>query len=221
MANLFPKLIAQIAKIEANQYLDRYRPPSYDDVLHDGLVGSGEMLGTTAGMVGGAAIGGLPGAIAGPGVLAPLGALAGGWVGHGAYHEGRLIKDIISHSENWTVDAAGAIVPVMPPSAAPSNTNYSNGSGTQPVRPSSPVRNSAQPSASGDQSTVGYRSSVFDTGAPPLSFVTSPSRDTPGGLPGLLAEAGFSDPRYPNSPTPGGLPRLILEYLRTDPSRSD
>lgn len=220
--NLLSKLIAAIGRQEAIKYLGQDRPPAYDDVLHDGLVGSGEVvgtaLGTTAGVLGGHAIGGVPGAVAGSVALGSLGHLAGGWAGHIGYLQGPLIKDIISHPENWTVDAAGAIVPVMPPAAAPPDANNSNDSGGQPVRRLSTKWDAVQPSSAG-RSAAGFRPGVFDTGAPSLPFVTSTS--TLGGVPGLLAEAGLTDPRYPGSPEPSGLPGLILQYLRSNASRSN
>lgn len=114
---------------------------------HNGLVGSGEVvgtaLGTTAGVLGGQAMAGVPGAIA-SGRLGLVGQ-SGGWAGHGAY-QGQAIKDIISHPQSWTVDAAGAIVPLMPIPAPP---------------------------ASGNHGASRSRSSVFDTGAPSLPFVTT------------------------------------------------
>lgn len=129
--NLFSKLVTAIGRHEAIKYLNQDRPPSYDDVLHDGLVGAGEVvgtaLGTTAGYLGGRAVGGGLGATAGSIALGSLGHLAGGWAGHIGYLQGPLIKDIISHPQNWTVDAAGAIVPVMPAPAARSDASDLNG----------------------------------------------------------------------------------------------
>lgn len=87
--NLIAKLIAQTGKWGAIKYLDKNGPPSYHDVLHDGLVQSGKTVGSTlggaAGWWGGEAIGGIPGAIAGASTLGSLGHLAGGWAGHTAY----------------------------------------------------------------------------------------------------------------------------------------
>jgi len=120
--NLVTKVINMIAQSQAKKLaLSRYAAPRRGDVLHDGMVGSGEtwggILGGTAGWLGGQAVGGLPGAIAGSAALTAGGSLAGGWGAHGAYREGQLIGDILSNPQDWTVDAAGAIVPVMPPSA--------------------------------------------------------------------------------------------------------
>jgi hypothetical protein len=56
-------------------------------------------------------------------------------------------------------------------------------------------------------------SSVFDTGAPPVAF---PPSGRPGGLPGLLTDAGFFNPADPGQSSPGGLPGLILDYLRNN-----
>lgn len=80
--NLLTRLIAQIAKHEARKdLLSQYGPPSRGgDILHDGLVGVGKtwggILGTAAGVVGGEAIGGPPGAAAGSFALGSTGALA-------------------------------------------------------------------------------------------------------------------------------------------------
>jgi hypothetical protein len=35
--NVITRLIAETGKREAIKYLDQYRPPSYNDILHDGL----------------------------------------------------------------------------------------------------------------------------------------------------------------------------------------
>jgi hypothetical protein len=209
--NLLTRIIAQIAKSEAKKdLLSQYGPPSHDDILHDGLVGAGEtwggVLGTAAGVMGGEAEGGPPGALAGGFALGPTGALAGGWAAHGAYLGGQLIRDILSRPENWTVNAAGAIVPIPQGPALPSNSNGSMGAGAQYPR-SGPVGN-----------TYKSPSNVFDTGAPPTPFVPPASQNAPGGIPGLMSEIGAIDPSNPDWPPPGGLPGLMLEYLRNDPN---
>lgn len=165
--NLLVRLIAMFGKGAASNRLSQYDPPSRGDILHDGLVGMGKtwggVLGTAAGITGGEAVGGPYGAAAGALALAPAGNLAGGWVAHGAYLQGLLIKDILTHPENWTVDAAGAIVPAMPTIA------------TDPPRQSP------------------NHSSVFDTGAPPLQSSPAPKAGTNGvpmmssGMPGMDA----------------------------------
>lgn len=146
--DLLLRLMAMFGKAELSNRLSQYDPPSRGDILHDGLVGAGKtwggILGTAAGITGGDAVGGPYGAAAGVLALAPAGSLAGGWAAHGAYLQGLLINDILSHPENWTVDAAGAIVPAMPARA------------TNPPR----------------QSVNG--SSIFDTGAPPIQHSPAP-----------------------------------------------
>lgn len=146
--NLLVRLMAMFGKGELSKRLSQYDPPSRGDILHDGLVGTGKtwggILGTAAGITGGEAVGGPYGATAGALALAPAGALAGGWAAHGAYLQGLLINDILTHPENWTVDAAGAIVPAMPTIA------------TDPLRQSP------------------NHSSVFDAGAPPLQSSPAP-----------------------------------------------
>ncbi len=115
--NLLVRLIAMFGKGTLSNRLSQYDPPSRGDILHDGLVGAGKtwggILGTAAGITGGQAVGGPYGATAGALALGPAGNLAGGWAAHGAYLQGLLINDILTHPENWTVDAAGAIVPAM------------------------------------------------------------------------------------------------------------
>ena len=59
--------------------------------------------------------------------------------------------------------------------------------------------------------------SVFDSGAPPISFIPATPQRAPGGLPGLLFEAGSNDPLNPDAPPAGGLVGLIREYLRDKP----
>ncbi|MCS3726494.1 hypothetical protein [Bradyrhizobium betae] len=142
--NLLLRLTAMFGKGALSNRLSQYDPPSRGDILHDGLVGAGKtwggILGTAAGITGGEAVGGPYGATAGALALAPAGNLAGGWAAHGAYLQGLLINDILTHPENWTVDAAGAIVPAMPAIAADAPRQSAN------------------------------RSSVFDTGASPLQY---------------------------------------------------
>lgn len=48
----------------------------------------------------------------------------------------------------------------------------------------------------------------------PIPFVPAAPQGAPGGLPGLLIEAGIHDPLNPDAPPPGGLVGLIQEYLR-------
>ncbi|WP_340672441.1 hypothetical protein [Bradyrhizobium ottawaense] len=147
--NLLVRLITMFGKGELSKTLAQYDPPSRGDILHDGLVGAGKtwggILGTAAGITGGEAVGGPYGATAGALALAPAGTLAGGWAAHGAYLQGLLINDILTHPENWTVDAAGAIIPAPPKSA------------------NDPPRQNAS------------RSSAFESGAPPLHYSPAPN----------------------------------------------
>jgi hypothetical protein len=162
--NLLVRLIAMFGKGTLSNRLSQYDPPTRGDILHDGLVGAGKtwggVLGTAAGITGGEAVAGPYGAAAGALALGPAGNLAGGWAAHGAYLQGLLIDDILRHPENWTVDAAGAIVPAMPTIAA------------------DPPRQSES------------RSSVFDTGAPAIQHSPAQSERTDGvpmnfGVPGM------------------------------------
>jgi len=187
--SLLARLIAMFGKGTLSNRLSQYDPPSRGDILHDGLVGAGKtwggILGTAAGIAGGEAVAGPYGAITGPVALGPAGNLAGGWAAHGAYHQGLLINDILRHPENWTVDAAGAIVPAMPTIA------------TDPPRPSA------------------NRSSVFDTGAPPLAYSPAPDART-SGAPMTVAGMRGTDPLGP-VPQAGGLLGMLQDYMRDNP----
>jgi hypothetical protein len=201
--NQLARLIAQIAKSESKKNLvSQYGPPLRDDILHDGLVRAGEtwggILGTAAGIVGGEAVGGPRGAILGGAVMYPPAALAGAWGAHGAYLEGHVIRNILSHPENWTVDAAGAIVPVTP---APT-----------------------PPSSEGDLSRAGELHGPKTANSLPLS-TTDPiphlppraPQSAPGGIPGLMASITGGNPSSPElQPPAGGLLRLIQEYMRNN-----
>lgn len=152
--NLLVRLITMFGKWELSKTLAQYDPPSRGDILHDGLAGAGKtwggMLGTAAGITGGEAVGGPCGATAGALALAPTRSLAEGWAAHGAYLQGLLINDILTHPENWTVDAAGAIIPAVPEIA------------------NDPPRLNAS------------RTSAFDSGAPPLQYSSAPNARTYG-----------------------------------------
>jgi hypothetical protein len=188
--NLLARLIAMFGKGQLSNGLSRYDPPSRGDILHDGLVGAGKtwggVLGTAAGITGGEAVGGPYGATAGAAVLAPAGSLAGGWAAHGVYLQGLLINDILTHPENWTVDAAGAIVPATPATA------------------NDPSRQSVN------------RSSMFDTGAPPLQYSSAPQAGADGGptMPGMPA---LDQSR--SAPQAGGLLGMLQDYMRDNPTR--
>jgi hypothetical protein len=233
--NLLARLLAETAKSKAEaELLSQHGPPSRSDILHDGLVGVGKtwggILGTTAGIMGGEAVGGPLGAIVGGAVLGPTGALAGGWGAHGAYFEGQLIQDILSHPEYWTVDAAGAIVPATQGSTFRSNENGSIRAGAQlqqssggPAASNELVRDSAVangPAPSGQMGPVGsgsrqLSSRVFDAGAGSSSFNSYVPQNAPGGLPGLMASVMGNNPSNPmQEPPPGGLLGLIQEVMR-------
>jgi hypothetical protein len=242
-ANFLARLIAHIAKVEGKKELSQYAPPSQGDILHDGLVGAGwtwgGILGSAAGVVGGEAVGGPLGGAAGGAALTPAGALAGGWAAHGTYREGQLIRDILSHPENWTVDAAGAIVPVTqdqspasdansPARAEPAPSGAARpatkaglaSSIPAPADPSSSVPASPPASpqmrpgrANGDQPSPG----VITTGALPIPQLPPTPQNKPGGLLGMMIDAGYIDPNNRNPPPAGGLAGLIQDYLRNNP----
>ncbi|NPU12303.1 hypothetical protein HL666_16135 [Bradyrhizobium sp. 83002] len=200
---LVAKLINMIAQSQAKkETLSRYAAPRRDDVLHDGMVGSGEtwggILGATLGGIGGEIVGGLPGAVAGSVALGTGGSLAGGWAAHGAYREGQLIREILTNPQDWTVDAAGAIVPVMPP-ADP---------------------NAAPPQGAAPRSGMVNNSSSLPCWARSELATPSTSRAAagrPGGFPGLIAGTGNTDAMDSArmQPPAGGLLGMIQDYMRT------
>ncbi|WP_315796533.1 hypothetical protein [Bradyrhizobium sp. SZCCHNRI3043] len=202
---LIAKLINMIAQSQAKkETLSRYAAPRRDDVLHDGMVGSGEtwggILGATLGGIGGEMVGGLPGAVAGSVALGTGGSLAGGWAAHGAYREGQLIREILSNPQDWTVDAAGAIVPVMPPAD----------------RDAAPRQGAARPSRMVDNS-----SSLRWWAQPDLETrsASGAAAGRPGSFPGLIADTSNTsamDPASLQSPA-GGLLGMIQDYMRTHP----
>lgn len=230
--NVIAKLITSIVKGEAQKKLiSRYAPPSHDDILHDGLVGAGELwggiLGGAAGGLGGEALGGPVGGIAGGVALGSAGALAGGWGAHGAYRGGQLIKEILSHPENWTVDAAGAIVPVMP--APPSDDDHpARPAGEPPVRfvrsrpanvPGEGMDNWSAPYLKGnatDRQDAGASSGPAPSGrVPAVPYWPQALQGIPGGIPGLIAAAtgnASSDPTQFQPPA-GGILGMIQDYM--------
>jgi hypothetical protein len=202
---LIAKLINMIAQSQAKkETLSRYAAPRRDDVLHDGMVGSGEtwggILGATLGGIGGEIVGGLPGAVAGSVALGTGGSLAGGWAAHGAYREGQLIREILSNPQDWTVDAAGAIVPVMPP--ADRNAGPLQGAAPRSGR----VNNSS--------SLPWWAQPDLETRS---TSVAAAGR--PGGFPGVIAGTGNANVMGPASlqPPAGGVLGIIQDYMRTQP----
>lgn len=61
---------------------------------------------------------------------------------------------------------------------------------------------------------------VFDAGAPPIPYLPSTLQDKPGGLPGMMIDAGHIDPSMPDQPAVGGLVGLTQGYLRNNPGGS-
>jgi hypothetical protein len=237
--NWLIRLIAQLGKHEEKKLiLSQYGPPSRDDVAHDGLVGSGEMLGgilgTLAGTLGGEAVGGPRGGVAGGAVLGPVGALAGGWGAHGAYLEGQLINDILSHPEDWTVDAAGAIVPVTQGPAVSSAASADAGAQRPRALPvPGSDKRSANPIALPGVGAIGARD------ASPVRYVSSPllsppmrpastPQTGPSGMSGdwpspSVLDAGVPPmlPFPPRQGAPGGLLGMMAEARLYDPSNPD
>ncbi len=245
--NLLARLIAQITKTEGKkELLSQYGPPLQGDILHDGLVGAGEtwggVLGSAAGAVGGEAAGDPLGGLAGAAALAPPGALAGAWAAHGAYRGGQLVRDILSHPENWTVDAAGAIVPATQDQAPASGANSLARAKPTPLSATHPSAETGL--ASGNAVPAGPASSVpvsptasprmgpgriksnlaspgvFSSGASPVPQLRPTEQNKPGGLLGMMIDGGYIDPTNPDPPPAGGLAGLIQDYLRRSPDAS-
>lgn len=233
LENLLTRLIAQISKHEARNHLfSNLPPPSYGDVLHDGLVGSGKtlggILGATTGYLGGQAIGGARAGIIGSGLLEAPGALAGGWAGHGVYREGQLIGNILSHPENWTVDAAGAIVPVVTAPNLPSASNEPNDADARYLRrvpktdsgsPQLPSDGAAAPSTPQSLQN-GFGTIGQSDGAPPIPYLSSryanPLGDGMGGWQSSTSDFNSQQPApsAPSTDEPGGLLGMLLDHLR-------
>jgi hypothetical protein len=53
-----------------------------------------------------------------------------------------------------------------------------------------------------------------------FELAASPTRNAPGGILGMLIDAGYIDPANPGRPPAGGLPGLIQDYMRTNPFES-
>lgn len=199
LENLLAQLIAQGSTAEEKKELiSQYGPPLRGDILHDGLVGAGEtwggILGTAAGLWGGDAVGGPAGAVAGYALLNPAGALAGGWGAHEAYRAGRLIRDILSTPKD--PDTAGTTVPATQSLVA----------GALTARPQM---------EQGQLNSPG----VFDV-ASPFPYLPCTLQDKPGGLLGMMIDAGHIDPSMPDRPAVGGLVGLVQDYLRNNPGGS-
>lgn len=100
--------------------------------------------------------------------------------------------------------------------------------------PPEPDWNSASIQDSAAAAGVPSRNNVFEYGFPESGPALAPSGEVPpdrrsttylpmapqqrpGGLPGMMAEAGLIDPSNPDQPPPGGLPGLIQEWMRNNP----
>lgn len=237
--NFLTRFVTPIAKAGTKDCLaSHHAPPAFGDIVHDGLVSSGQtwggIFGGAVGTVAGEMLAGPYGAAAGGLAGTAAGAVAGGWAGHGAYRQGQVINNILTHPSNWTVDAAGAIVPVMEPNDARPATGqaeFEDGM-VAPLPPpsrSTPLDNiTAQPNAAPPPwqtlpplsagTPQARHSSLLATRAPPVAYLPPAPQDKAGGILGMLIDAGHFDPANPDRPAPGGLPGFIQEYLRNNPS---
>jgi hypothetical protein len=71
------------------------------------------------------------------------------------------------------------------------------------------------PSAASEMKGDKLRPTVFDTGASPVPFSSTP-QNASRGLPGLLFEGGLIDPLGSTAPPASELPGLIQDYLRNN-----
>lgn len=78
-----------------------------------------------------------------------------------------------------------------------------------------PEAGSVQPPLMAPGATRGVGSTGASV-APPVPFLPAAPRAAPAGLPGLMIEAGVTDPLNPDAPLPGGIAGLIREYLRSN-----
>jgi hypothetical protein len=58
---------------------------------------------------------------------------------------------------------------------------------------------------------------VFAKRAPPVPFLPLPPQDKPGGILGMLIDAGHFGPTHPDRPPAGGVLGPIQDYLRNNP----
>lgn len=83
---------------------------------------------------------------------------------------------------------------------------------------SAPATSPGTPTSAGQ---IGDGNGIGDwwNGVTPLPFrsASPPTPDAPGGIPGLMAQAGLFDPSNADEPPPGGLLRLIREWMRNNP----
>jgi hypothetical protein len=198
-SNPWTKSAAEAVKGQVDDYLlSKYGPRLDGDPFHDGFVKAGGRVGKSLGGFIGKRLGKI-----GESTGERAGSLAGAWVANGTYREHQLIKDIVTHPENWTVDAAGAIVPVYADPASLPDATDSKASNARPFF--SPL-----------EKGVGLVGSSL--GPPPGSVFATPAWENPfgngiGEWPSSIASAG---PLYApqQAGRPGGLPGALFENLR-------
>jgi hypothetical protein len=160
-----------------------------------------------------------------------------GWAAHGAYREGQLIGDILSNPQDWTVDAAGAIVPVIRELPVVPNREVAAVPDMKKSRAPQPA-----PSMSIDPSSSASRAALSPTTAAvpwwTQSYLGAPSAGTksvdesggisvvprapapvpyrPGGIPAMLAAVTGGDESDPSQfqPPAGGPLGMIQDYMR-------
>jgi hypothetical protein len=81
-----------------------------------------------------------------------------------------------------------------------------------------PTTDANRPSGSSNGATIGEPpASAFVMRAPPIPYPPAASQAKPGGILGMLIDAGHIDPVNPDQPPPGGLLGLIQDHLRNNP----
>ena len=199
-ASLWTRSAEEVAKDQIEEYLLRNYGPRPDSEFHGGLVKAGSSVGKLLGGLAGKRVGGYAGGALG----AEAGALGGAWAAHGAYREGQLIKNILTYPENWTVDAAGAIVLVMPAPNPPSDTedsaNDADGGYLRRLPKVTGGPSPATPPSTPPQGPL----SLNDAHLEYLRRLNAHRSEAPYGM-------------QPAPPEPPGGPGMLLEYLRSNP----
>jgi hypothetical protein len=78
--------------------------------------------------------------------------------------------------------------------------------------------NANRANAGSSGATIGQPpASVFATRTPPIPFLPPAPQGKPGGILGMLIDAGHIDQANPDQPPPGGLLGMIQDYLRSNP----
>lgn len=220
VSNLWTRLADDVGKDQIEDYLLSNYGPHPDGGFHDRFVKAGSSAGKLLGGLAGGRIAGPPGGFVG----AEAGSPGGAWLANGAYRGGQVVGDIVTHPENWTVDAAGAIAPVMPaPATLPDTDSAKDADGRYLVRlPRAADGPSLAPDDIAVQRGVGMIGP--SSGAPPIGLPDMRSQNPfANGIGRWSSSVAPAAPLYaapPAAPTdrPRGLPGMLLDYLKNNPN---